>query len=113
VLVNNAGTGAMSTLEQGTMEDWRETLNVNVAAPALCAQEALRGMHDKAEVQLHAVDTAARPGAGHPALAPGPGPLIGCSSGLGTVGAWGDESFLTPTAQMHKHDDRLQQQCVD
>lgn len=52
VLVNNAGTGAMSTLEQGTMEDWRETLNVNVAAPALCAQEALRGMHDKAEAQI-------------------------------------------------------------
>lgn len=52
VLVNNAGTGMMSTLENGTWEDWRDTLNVNVAAPALCVREALRGMHGKEEAQI-------------------------------------------------------------
>lgn len=52
VLVNNAGTGMMSTLENGKWEDWCDTLNINVAAPALCVREALRGMHEKAEAQI-------------------------------------------------------------
>lgn len=52
VLVNNAGTGMMATVEEGAWEDWRETLNVNVAAPALCARAALRGMRGKAEAQI-------------------------------------------------------------
>ncbi len=52
VLVNNAGTGMMSKLEEGKWEDWCDTLNVNVAAPALCVREALRGMHAKEEAQI-------------------------------------------------------------
>jgi NADP-dependent 3-hydroxy acid dehydrogenase YdfG len=52
VLVNNAGTGMMSTLEAGQWQDWCDTLNINVAAPALCVREALRGMHGKAEAQI-------------------------------------------------------------
>ncbi len=52
VLINNAGTGMMSTLEKGQWQDWCDTLNFNVAAPALCVREALRGMHDKAEAQI-------------------------------------------------------------
>lgn len=52
VLVNNAGTGMMSTLESGQWQDWCDTLNINVAAPALCVREALRGMHAKDEAQI-------------------------------------------------------------
>lgn len=52
VLVNNAGTGMMSTLENGKFEDWCDTLTVNVAAPALLTREALRGMHGKDEAQI-------------------------------------------------------------
>jgi len=52
VLVNNAGTGMMSTLENGNYDDWCDTLKINVASPALCVREALRGMHDKPEAQI-------------------------------------------------------------
>ncbi len=52
VLVNNAGTGMMSTLENGQWQDWCDTLHINVAAPALCVREALRGMHAKDEAQI-------------------------------------------------------------
>ncbi len=52
VLVNNAGTGMMSTIENGKFDDWRDTLNINIAAPALLAREALRGMHAKGEAQI-------------------------------------------------------------
>ena len=52
VLVNNAGTGMMSKLEEGQWQDWCDTLNINVAAPALFVREALRGMHAKDEAQI-------------------------------------------------------------
>ena len=52
ILVNNAGTGMMSTLAEGSPDDWRETLTVNVAAPALCIQEALRDMEGKHDAQI-------------------------------------------------------------
>jgi len=52
VLINNAGTGMMSRLENGKFQDWCDTLNVNVASPALCVREALRGMHAKDEAQI-------------------------------------------------------------
>jgi len=51
-LINNAGTGMMSPLENGRWQDWCDTLNINVAAPALCVREALRGMHGKDEAQI-------------------------------------------------------------
>lgn len=52
VLVNNAGTGMMSTLIEGSAEEWRDTLNINVAAPALFAQEALADMESREEAQI-------------------------------------------------------------
>jgi NADP-dependent 3-hydroxy acid dehydrogenase YdfG len=52
ILVNNAGTGKMSTLAEGKPDDWRSTLGVNVAAPALFIQEALRDMEGKDEAQI-------------------------------------------------------------
>lgn len=52
VLINNAGSGMMSTLLEGSAEDWRETLNVNVAAPALLIQAALEDMQDRDEAQI-------------------------------------------------------------
>jgi NADP-dependent 3-hydroxy acid dehydrogenase YdfG len=52
VLVNNAGTGMMSKLEEGQFQDWCDTLNINVAAPALFVREALRGMQTKDEAQI-------------------------------------------------------------
>ena len=42
----------MSPLVEGSPNDWRNTLNVNVAAPALCIQEALRDMHGRDEGQI-------------------------------------------------------------
>ena len=52
VLVNNAGTGRMSTLREGQSQHWRDTLNVNIAAPALCIQEALLDMDSREEGQI-------------------------------------------------------------
>lgn len=52
ILVNNAGTAKMSTLDKGSSTDWRDTLNVNVAAPALFIQEALLDMEGKDDAQI-------------------------------------------------------------
>ncbi|MCA3107773.1 MAG: SDR family NAD(P)-dependent oxidoreductase [Rhodocyclaceae bacterium] len=52
LLVNNAGTGMMGPLAEGKWEDWVETMNVNVAAPALCAREALRTMVSRPDTQI-------------------------------------------------------------
>lgn len=52
LLVNNAGTGSMGTLGSGSWQDWQDTLATNVAAPVLCAREALRAMEGKAEAQI-------------------------------------------------------------
>jgi len=52
ILVNNAGIGMMSPLTEGSPDDWRNTLNVNVAAPALFIQEALRDMQGKDDAQI-------------------------------------------------------------
>lgn len=52
ILINNAGTAIMSTMRDGTPDDWRNALNVNVTAPALCIQEALRDMQTKDDAQI-------------------------------------------------------------
>jgi NADP-dependent 3-hydroxy acid dehydrogenase YdfG len=52
VLVNNAGTATMQPLADGDPNDWRAILSTNVAAPALCIQEALRDMATRDEGQI-------------------------------------------------------------
>lgn len=57
VLVNNAGTGMMNTLEAGATEDWRETLDVNVLAVSTCMREALKDMNGKEDAQIINIST--------------------------------------------------------
>jgi len=52
LLVNNAGTAKMGSLSEGKFKDWTDTLTVNVAAPALCAREALVDMANRDEGQI-------------------------------------------------------------
>jgi NADP-dependent 3-hydroxy acid dehydrogenase YdfG len=52
ILVNNAGAGLMSTLADGSPSDWRDTLSVNVVAPALFIQQALLDMEGKDDAQI-------------------------------------------------------------
>jgi NADP-dependent 3-hydroxy acid dehydrogenase YdfG len=44
VLVNNAGLGRNATLCDGSSEDWREMLEVNVLALCICTREAVADM---------------------------------------------------------------------
>jgi NAD(P)-dependent dehydrogenase (short-subunit alcohol dehydrogenase family) len=44
ILVNNAATTARSSLEDATVEQWEVTMAINVRAPLLLMQEALRSM---------------------------------------------------------------------
>jgi 3-oxoacyl-[acyl-carrier protein] reductase len=44
VLVNNAAIGWVGTIDQLTLEVWREQMQVNLTAPVLCAQAVLPGM---------------------------------------------------------------------
>ncbi len=57
VLVNNAGTGRMSTLHDGEAEDWRATLEVNVLAVSIAMQEALKDMEGKEDAQIINIST--------------------------------------------------------
>ena len=45
-LVNNAGLGIMTELEETTIEDFDLTVDVNMKAPMLCTQAALPGMKE-------------------------------------------------------------------
>src|SRR3712207_1279017 len=48
LLFNNAGTGAPAVpLEDLTVEQWRQVLDVNVTGAFLCAREAFRLMKDQ------------------------------------------------------------------
>lgn len=49
ILINNAGLGWENTLPGGKTDDWREMLDVNVLAAAICMREAVRGMRGKRE----------------------------------------------------------------
>ena len=49
VLVNAAGLGYPGNLESGDVEKWREMLDVNVLALALCTQEAVRDMRARGD----------------------------------------------------------------
>ena len=52
VLVNNAGTGQMNTLEGGTTAQWQETMDVNVIGFSICLREALKDMEGKEDAQV-------------------------------------------------------------
>ena len=52
LLINNAGAATMNPLTHGEPQDWRKTLDVNVAAPAYCIQQALRDMALRDEGQI-------------------------------------------------------------
>jgi len=52
VLINNAGLGYNAALSQGREEDWREMLDTNVMAVAICCQEALKDMEGKADAAI-------------------------------------------------------------
>jgi len=52
VLVNNAGTGPMATFAEGTTEQLRETLAVNVLGYAVCMRRALKEMEAKEEALI-------------------------------------------------------------
>lgn len=52
VLVNNAGTGMMSTLAEGLTDDWRSTMDINVTAPAMFIREALPQLEARDEAQI-------------------------------------------------------------
>ncbi|XP_001945823.1 farnesol dehydrogenase [Acyrthosiphon pisum] len=44
ILVNNAGIAKVSSLLNGKLEDWQETLNLNVLALSVCSREAYKSM---------------------------------------------------------------------
>jgi 3-oxoacyl-[acyl-carrier protein] reductase len=44
ILVNNAGSSMIAPSEQLSLADWQRTLDLNLTAPFLCAQEAARRM---------------------------------------------------------------------
>lgn len=52
VLINNAGLGLRSSVAQGLNEDWRELLEVNVFAAAVCVKEALKDMERRADAHI-------------------------------------------------------------
>ncbi|MBF0279755.1 MAG: SDR family NAD(P)-dependent oxidoreductase [SAR324 cluster bacterium] len=52
VLVNNAGMGIMNSLENGSTEQWRQTLDVNVMGLSICMREALKDMEGKDDAQI-------------------------------------------------------------
>ncbi|XP_012250705.2 farnesol dehydrogenase-like [Athalia rosae] len=47
VLVNNAGVLRLSTLTDGSTDDWRQTLDVNVLAVCICVRECLKLMENR------------------------------------------------------------------
>ena len=52
VLVNNAGTGTMGTIAEGKIQDWHETMNVNVVATSICIREGLKDLENKEDAQI-------------------------------------------------------------
>ncbi len=52
VLINNAGLGWAATLKDGTSDDWREMLDVNILALTVCMREALADMSGKADAHI-------------------------------------------------------------
>ncbi|XP_043269468.1 11-beta-hydroxysteroid dehydrogenase 1A-like [Venturia canescens] len=47
VLVNNAGVAVTSTIAEGTTEDYRKILDVNLLAVAICTREAIKSMRSR------------------------------------------------------------------
>ncbi|KAK8374855.1 hypothetical protein O3P69_017731, partial [Scylla paramamosain] len=47
VCINNAGKAVLSSLTEGTPEQWRQMLDLNVVALCLCTREALASMKER------------------------------------------------------------------
>ena len=52
LLVNNAGVATMAELKDGLPDDWSDSLDINVVAPAYCMQLALEDMSARGEGQI-------------------------------------------------------------
>jgi 17beta-estradiol 17-dehydrogenase / 3beta-hydroxysteroid 3-dehydrogenase len=52
VLINNAGLAYNSALSKGREDDWREMVETNILAVALCCQEGLKDMEGKADAGI-------------------------------------------------------------
>lgn len=52
ILINNAGLGLRGSMAQGSNEDWRELLEVNVLAASICMREAMHDMEDRDEAHI-------------------------------------------------------------
>ncbi|XP_025194801.1 farnesol dehydrogenase-like [Melanaphis sacchari] len=44
ILINNAGIAKISSLLNGKLEDWQDTINLNVLALSVCSREAYKSM---------------------------------------------------------------------
>ncbi|XP_060851127.1 farnesol dehydrogenase-like [Rhopalosiphum padi] len=44
ILINNAGVAKVSSLLNGKLEDWQDTINLNVLALSVCSREAYKSM---------------------------------------------------------------------
>ena len=60
VLVNNAGNTARGSLEDSTAEFWDAMMAVNLRAPFICLQEALRSMKARGAARLSTSDQSTR-----------------------------------------------------
>ena len=49
ILVNNAGLGRHASLLEGSADDWREMLDVNVLALCICTREAVQDMRRRGD----------------------------------------------------------------
>ena len=52
LLVNNAGVANMAEIMDGKPADWSQSLDINVVAPAYCAQLALTDMGEREDTQI-------------------------------------------------------------
>jgi NADP-dependent 3-hydroxy acid dehydrogenase YdfG len=59
VLINNAGLGFNGPQATGKPEEWREMLDVNVLALAVCCQEALKDMEGKQDAAIYNISSLA------------------------------------------------------
>ncbi|GFG32642.1 hypothetical protein Cfor_04747, partial [Coptotermes formosanus] len=55
ILVNNAGVVHQSLLSEGSTDEWRNMLDVNVLALSVCTREALRSLNERNKDEGHVI----------------------------------------------------------